>query len=162
VEPITRIVSDRLTITYPNEGVATVALDIFINFNGNCEEAVLFYASVFGKGSPEFMRFKDAAPDPSFPIPEKDKNLIMFSSLNLFGTNVMFSDVLPGMDPAKGNNISLTVVSKDMDEVKRLFHSMAASGTITMELQETFWSKCYGNVTDKYGIQWQFSHDGGQ
>lgn len=30
-----------------------------------------------------------------------------------------------------------------------------------MELQETFWSKCYGSVTDKFGIPWQLSYDEG-
>jgi PhnB protein len=29
--------------------------------------------------------------------------------------------------------------------------------TITMELQETFWSKCYGALADKYGVNWMFS-----
>lgn len=31
------------------------------------------------------------------------------------------------------------------------------NGHIEMELQETFWSPLYGNVTDKYGVQWQLS-----
>jgi PhnB protein len=28
-----------------------------------------------------------------------------------------------------------------------------------MELQETFWSKCYGSLKDKFGIEWQLSYD---
>ena len=31
-----------------------------------------------------------------------------------------------------------------------------------MDLQETFWSKYYGFVTDKFGIGWQFNYDSGQ
>lgn len=31
-----------------------------------------------------------------------------------------------------------------------------------MDLQETFWSKCYGLLTDKFGINWQFSLDSGE
>ena len=28
-----------------------------------------------------------------------------------------------------------------------------------MELQETFWSKSYGNLKDRFGIEWQVSYD---
>jgi PhnB protein len=31
-----------------------------------------------------------------------------------------------------------------------------------MELQETFWSKAYGSLKDKFGVEWQFSHDNGE
>jgi PhnB protein len=31
-----------------------------------------------------------------------------------------------------------------------------------MELQETFWSKLYGQVTGKFGIHWQFNYDNGE
>lgn len=27
-----------------------------------------------------------------------------------------------------------------------------------MELQETYWSKCYGSLKDKFGIAWQLSY----
>jgi uncharacterized glyoxalase superfamily protein PhnB len=40
-----------------------------------------------------------------------------------------------------------------------LFNKLKEGGTVNMDLQETFWSKCYGSVTDKFGIQWQLSHD---
>jgi PhnB protein len=30
-----------------------------------------------------------------------------------------------------------------------------------MALQETFWSKYYGVVTDKFGIMWQLSYESG-
>lgn len=74
----------------------------------------------------------------------------------------MFSDVFPGMPFVEGNNISLTIISTNMDEIKALFNKLKDGGTVGMDLQETFWSKCYGNITDKFGIQWQFSHDSGQ
>jgi len=74
----------------------------------------------------------------------------------------MFSDTPPGMPYVLGNNISLTIVSKDMDEIKSLFANLKEGGTVMMDLQETFWSKCYGYITDKFGIQWQFSYENRQ
>ena len=139
-----------------------MAVDVYINFNGNCREAVDFYAQVFGTEKPRIMTFGDTPPDPKFVLPEEAKKLVMHSQLNINGSNVMFSDVFPGMPFVVGNNISVSIVSKNMDEIKLLFSKLKEGGTVGMDLQETFWSKCYGNLTDKFGIPWQLSHDSGQ
>ena len=71
----------------------------------------------------------------------------------------MFSDVFPGSPFVQGNNISLAVVSKDIEEIKSVFSRLKEGGTVGMDLQETFWSKCYGSLTDKFGIDWQLSQE---
>jgi PhnB protein len=136
-----------------------MAVDVFINFNGNCREAVEFYAKVFGTEKPQITSFRDAPPNPEFPVPEEAKDLVLYACLNINGSNVMFSDIFPGMPFVVGNNISLTIGSKNIEEIKSLFNKLKEGGTVNMDLQETFWSKCYGSVTDKFGIQWQLSHD---
>lgn len=139
-----------------------MSVEVYINFNGNCREAVEFYAQAFGTEKPIIMAFGDAPPDPKFPIPEEAKDLIMHTRLNISGSNVMFSDVFPGMPFIAGNNISITVVSKNIDEIKTFFNRLKEGGKVAMELQETFWSKCYGNLTDKFGISWQLSYQSEQ
>lgn len=139
-----------------------MAVDVYINFNGNCREAVTFYAQVFGTEQPHIMSFGDTPPDPSFPLPEEAKDLVMHARLNINGSTVMFSDVFPGMPFVVGNNISLSIVTTDIDEVKSLFDKLKEGGKVGMELQETFWSKCYGNVIDQFGIEWQFNYDSGE
>jgi PhnB protein len=138
-----------------------MAVDVYLNFNGNCREAVEFYEQVFGSEKEYSMTFGEAPADPQFTLPEEAKNLILHARLNINGSTVMFSDVFPGMPFVEGNNISLTIASKNLDEIKSLFHKLQEGGTIGMELQETFWSKCYGNLTDKFGIGWQFNYDDG-
>jgi PhnB protein len=139
-----------------------MAVNVYVNFNGNCREAVEFYAQVFGTEKPQIMSFGDAPANPEYPTPENAKNLVMHAQLNITGSTVMFSDCFPGMSFVAGNNISLTVVSKNMDEIQSFFTKLKEGGTVGMELQETFWSKCYGMLTDKFGIQWQLSHEGEQ
>lgn len=139
-----------------------MAIDVYINFNGNCRSAVEFYAQVFGTEKPQIMTFGDAPPNPEFTIPDEAKSLVMHTQLRINGSNVMFSDVCPGMSFVAGNNISLTIVSTNIDQIKSLFNKLKAGGTVGMDLQETFWSKCYGMLTDKFGIQWQFSYDSAQ
>jgi len=134
-----------------------MAIDVYINFNGNCREAVEFYAQAFGTEEPQFMTFGEAPADPDYPLPDEAKNLIMHTRLNISGSTVMFSDVFPNMPFTAGNNISLSVGLDDMDRLKSLFRQLKEGGKVDMELQETFWSKCYGSVTDKFGIGWQFN-----
>ncbi len=139
-----------------------MALQLFVNFNGNCREAVEFYAKVFRTAAPKFMTYGEAHDDPEMGISEKDKDLIMFTSLEIEGADVMFCDNPPGMPFVMGNNISLTVVTKDEEEIRRLFQALSAGGEVVMELQETFWSNLYGMANDKFGVNWQFSHDSGK
>ncbi|MBP1961865.1 VOC family protein [Paenibacillus aceris] len=139
-----------------------MALDFYLNFNGNCREAVEYYAGVFGKEQPKIMTFGETPSDPAYPLPDEAKSLVMHARLSISGSNVMFSDVFPGMPFVAGNNISLSLVSNDIEEVKSAFHKLKEGGKVTMELQETFWSKCYGMLEDKFGIQWMFNYDNGE
>jgi len=139
-----------------------MAIDVYINFNGNCREAVEFYAQVFETEKPRIMTFGDTPPNPEFVLPEEAKKLVMHALINISGSNVMFSDVFPGSPFVVGNNISLVRSSKNMDEIKSLFNKLKEGGVIVMDLQETFFSKCYGSLTDKFGIGWQFSYDNGE
>lgn len=134
-----------------------MSVDAYLNFNGNCREAVEYYARVFGTEIPKMMSFGEMPPNPEYPLPEEAKHLIMHTRLTISGSNVMFSDVFPGMPFVVGNNISLSVVSDNLDEIQSAFNKLKDGGTVGMELQETFWSKSYGSLTDKFGINWQFN-----
>lgn len=139
-----------------------LAVEAYLNFNGDCREAVQFYAEVFGTEQPKIMTFGEMPPNPEFPIPEATKDLIMHTRISIFGSTVMFSDVFPGMPFVVGNNISLSVVTEDADALQSAFDKLKEGGKVGMELQETFWSKRYGNLTDKFGVQWQFNLGSGE
>lgn len=139
-----------------------MSVDVYLNFDGNTREAVTFYAEVFGLEQPTMMTFGEMPPNPEYPLPEEAKGLIMHTRLNIDGSNVMFSDTFPGMPFVQGNNISLSLVSKDLDMLKSAYHKLKEGGTVVMELQETFWSKCYGSLRDRFGIEWQFNLDSGE
>lgn len=134
-----------------------MSVDVYLNFNGNCREAVEFYAKVFGNSDPQIMTFGEAPPNPDYPLPEEAKALVMHARLNVDGSNVMFSDVFPGMPFTPGNNISLALVTRNEEDVKSWFQQLKEGGTVTMDLQQTFWSKLYGSLKDKFGIEWQVS-----
>jgi len=92
------------------------------------------------------------------PFTEEDKKLILHTYLMISGNRVMFSDAYPVNPATIGNNVSLTVLSSNVDEMKAQFNQLKEGGKVEMDLQETFWSKCYGVVIDKFGINWQFNY----
>lgn len=134
-----------------------MSVNAYLNFKGNCREAVEFYAEVFGVGKPNIMTYGDAPPNPDHPVPDEAKNWVMHAMLQVNGSPLMFSDVLPDMPLTIGNNISLVVHGKSEEEVRNWFNKLKEGGQVHMELQETFWSKLYGMVTDKFGIGWQLN-----
>ena len=139
-----------------------MSVDVYLVFNGNCREAVEFYAKVFKTEAPRIMTFGDSPQNPDYPLPEEAKELIMHTRLNIDGSNVMFSDTFPGQPFVAGNNITLALISKNMDDLKSWYEQLKDGGNVEMELQETFWSKLYGQVTDKFGIHWQINYDNGE
>ena len=60
-----------------------MAVDVYLNFNGNCREAAEFYAEVFGTEKPEIMTFGEAPPNPDYQLPEEAKDLVMHTRLNI-------------------------------------------------------------------------------
>lgn len=136
-----------------------MVVTVYINFNGNCREAVEFYAEVFNTEKPEIMTFAEMPPDPEFEVPEEARDLVLHTSLDINGSTIMFSDILPDTTFITGNNISLTVMTTSVEETEKLFDRLKEGGNVEMELEETFWSKCYGSLTDKFGIVWQLMID---
>lgn len=44
----------------------------------------------------------------------------------------------------------------------RIFNLLKEDGQVIMELQATFGSDLYGSLTDKFGVNWQFTRDNGK
>ena len=131
-----------------------MTIQCYINFKGNCREAVEFYSKVF-EAPTTIMTFGDMPPDPTFPVSEELKNQVMHATLNLEGNELMFSDVLPEMPFQCGNNITLTLNGKDPEMLTKWFQGLSEGGKIEMPLEPTFWSELYGCVIDRFGIGWQ-------
>lgn len=138
-----------------------MAIEVYLYFNGNCREAVEYYSEVFDSGTPRIMAYGETPENPEQPMSDEMKQRVMHATLNIEGSHVMFSDVPSDYPFTVGNNVSLTVVTRDADRIQRLYDKLKPDSVIKMELQETFWSKSYAMLTDKFGIEWQLSHDNG-
>lgn len=139
-----------------------MAFTVYMNFNGNCREAVAFYAKAFGLEMPKLMLYADAPPNPADPIPAGSEHLVMYAALPVAGANLMFCDMPPGMEYVLGNNISPVVSSTDKQALQGWFEKLGEGGAVMMALQQTFWSPQFGMVRDPFGVTWQLSYDDGR
>jgi len=137
-------------------------LEMFINFNGNCREAVEFYAKVFQSEVENLMTYGEAPPDPNYHIAEADRDRIMYAGIPVGGMVLMFMDAPSDQATTIGDNITPTISADSKDEVTRLFHELSKGGEVIMELGQAFFSELYGLVKDRFGIYWQILYYAGQ
>ena len=76
------------------------SVSIYLNFQGNAEEAFNHYKKAFGtEFSAPIMRFKDAPQQPGAPaLPEADQNKLAHVALPILGgIQIMATDMLESM-----------------------------------------------------------------
>lgn len=130
-------------------------IEIYLNFDGNCREVVEFYAQVFNTELQPVMTFGDAPDNPEFPLDEEAKHRVMHTFLMIGNNRVMFSDIDKGAPFVQGNNFSIAYTGETETEIRNIFSQLSGGGEVLVDLQETFFSKLYGMVRDKFGITWQ-------
>jgi len=134
----------------------------YLNFNGNTEEAFLFYKSVFGGEFAMLQRMGDMQDVPGCEaLSVADKNKIMHVALPIGNNIIMGTDTIQSMGhpEVSGNNISLSVSADSKDDADKFFAGLSAGGTVTMPQQDMFWGDYFGMLTDKFGIQWMISYN---
>jgi len=136
-------------------------INIYLTFNGNCEDAFKFYQSVFGGEFPYIGRFKDMPPGEDPKLKPGEENRIMHVSLPISKETLLMGSDTGGewaSSYSQGNNFSISITADSKEEAERLFKGLSAGGTVTMPLGKTFWADCFGMLTDKFGISWMMSY----
>ena len=129
-------------------------LQVYLNFDGNCEEALKFYCEVLGGSHTIIQRYGDAPMD----TPDEFKQRVLHAQFQAGDVFFMAADAMPG-DPAKPGNITLSLDLKDADQQTKIFEALADGGKVTMPLEETFWKARFGMVIDRFGIPWMLNHN---
>ncbi|MEA2663606.1 MAG: PhnB protein [Candidatus Eremiobacteraeota bacterium] len=129
-------------------------IEPYLHFRGQCEEALNFYASVFGGEITSLNRFAGSPLMNELP-PEYASKIMHANFKAPNGVKFMASDGRPNTTHAgDSSRISLSVSTADVAEGERTFRALAEGGKISMDYQKTFWGATFGMLTDKYGIDW--------
>ncbi len=128
----------------------------YLMFGGRCEEALEFYRTALGAQIDMLMRYQDSpeAPPPGV-LPPGFENKVMHASFRVGGTVLMASDGCEQGQEFKGFSLSISVTEET--EAKRFFSALADGGTVQMPLAKTFWSPCFGMLTDRFGVSWMIN-----
>jgi len=131
-----------------------------INFNGNAEEAFLFYKSVFGGTFSKIVRFKELA-SAEFPVATHEANKIMHIALPIGKSILMANDVpeVLGRTNENENRSKIVIHTESKAEAENLFKGLSAGGLIEMPLDNSPWGSYFGMFRDKYGIEWMIEFD---
>ncbi|GAB4191101.1 MAG: VOC family protein [Calditrichia bacterium] len=139
--------------------MATV--NIYLHFNGNCEEAFNFYKEVFGGDFSMISRFKDMPPgDKMPPLPPEYADKIMHVALPISNETVLMGSDVAGEWSQKfvpGTNFSISVNDADLQEAQRIFNRLSEGGEVLMPFEKAFWGSHFGMLNDKFGINWMVS-----
>jgi PhnB protein len=129
-------------------------LQTYVNFAGTCAEAFRYYERHLG-GQIGMMMTHGQMPDPSQVRPEL-KDTILHARIAIGGTELMGADI-PTALPMRSAYLSLSVDS-DAD-AERIYAALADGGEVLMKMEETFFASRFGQVRDRFGINWMILHE---
>lgn len=134
-------------------------LRTYLNFSGNCREALEFYEKNLGGKIGTMMTWEqipgNANTDPAM------KGKIMHARITIGGAELMASDGPPSrVQPMRSVYLALNVESDQ--EAERIYALLSPDGEIFMPIQETFFASRFAQLRDKFGTSWMVLHERSQ
>ena len=121
----------------------------YVNFAGSCADAFRYYEQHLG-GTILSVMTHGESPDQS-RVPADWTHLVMHARMTIGGTDLMGADI-PNAEPVRSAYLTLVVDSDT--EAERVFAALADGGQIHMPLAETFFATRFGQLRDRFGINW--------
>ncbi len=126
----------------------------YVNFPGTCADAFRYYAQHLG-ATIRSMMTHGQGPGPTRDDPDW-KDMVLHARLTLGSTELMGADI-PHAEPMRSAYLTL-VVDSDV-EAERVFTMLADGGRVLMPLEPTFFASRFGQVRDRFGINWMILHE---
>ena len=127
----------------------------YLSMNGRSEEAIEFYRQALGAEVQMIMRMKES-PEPLPNMKPEMENKILHASVRIGDSILMMSDgECRGTGAFQG--VTLAIDLPDIKSTRRCFDHLVNGGEVTMPLDKTFWSPCFGMLKDRFGVSWMVS-----
>ncbi len=131
----------------------------YLNFNGNCREAMTFYRECLGGE----LSLQTVAESPlAGQTPTGMQQQILHATLTKNGSVLLMASDMIGAGLVAGNPVSLMLTCSSETEINAFFAGLAAGGTVKDPLSEKFWGDTFGALTDKFGINWLLNYSKNQ
>lgn len=133
--------------------MAETVVTPYLFFGGRCEEALDFYQHAVGAQREMLSRFNESpTPPPPGMLEPGFETKVMHTSFVVGATRIMASDGCDSRCNFSGFRLALSAGTEE--EAHRYFAALSDGGKVEMPLQETFWARAYGMLTDKFGVEW--------
>jgi PhnB protein len=129
-------------------------LNTYVNFAGKCAEAFRYYEQHLG-GKLGMMMTHGQAPDQTGVNPEW-KDAVLHGSITIGDTDLLGADI-PGAEPMRSAYLTLAVDSDS--EAERIYAALGDGGRVLMTMEETFFASRFGQVQDRFGMNWMILHE---
>ncbi|WP_436244361.1 VOC family protein [Paenibacillus sp. LjRoot56] len=122
----------------------------FLMFEGQAEEAMNFYTSLFDQSEiVSIERYGPAGPGP--------EGSVVKATFSIHGQQIMCSDSPVKHAFSFTPSISLFVTCDTVEEINRVFETLSKDGKVYMGLATYPFSERFGWVGDRFGVTWQLS-----
>ena len=125
-----------------------VNLTPYVHLDGTAATALAYYGEVLG-GTPQIMTFGE------FGMEGADAAKVMHGQLDTpAGLTLMCSDIPSHMSADHGKTVTIALSGDDAPALRGWFKGLAEGGTVDTPLEKQMWGDEFGQVTDRFGIEW--------
>ena len=129
-------------------------MNTYVNFRGTCAEAFRYYERHLG-AKVGMMMTHAQSPDQSRVGPEW-KDAVLHARISIGDNELMAADI-PNAEPMRSAYLTMRMDSNI--EAERVFSALSDGGRVLMPIQETFFASRFGQVQDRFGINWMILHE---
>lgn len=127
-------------------------LTAYLSFDGDCADAMRFYAKVLGAELKTVLTYGDS------PMADQcesgDRGRVMHAYLEHPNFAIMGGDATSGMPYTGVQGVSMTLNYDTAAEARRIFDALSQGGKVTMPMTESFWADAFGMFNDRFGVPW--------
>ena len=126
----------------------------YVNFPGTCAEAFQYYNAHLG-ATVTFSMTHEHSPEAS-RLPPEWRHAVLHARLQIGDMELMAADI-PNAQPMRSAYLTLSVNADA--EAERIYAALSDGGKVLMAMEETFFASRFGQVQDRFGINWMILHE---
>ncbi len=132
-------------------------VNIYLNLNGNANEAIDFYVKALDLEKPNVLRFADLPKSDAYTVPEDMLNKVVHCNLEIENTTFVISDNSPVGECVEGSNVQLILQFDDFKKLKKTYDKLAIYSDILIPLTWNEHTRGFAMFRDQFGVTWQMN-----
>lgn len=128
----------------------TTRLNPYLSWRGQAADAMAFYQSVLG-GELTSSTFAEYG---GMGVPPEEQGQIMHAQLIVSDGIALMGADTPSNQPDNSGNGHISLSGDDLDTIRGWFEALSEGGTVDVPFEQAPWGDYFGQVKDRFGINW--------